>query len=260
MWIFLSKLASIVAYPLGLTIFLFLLGMLCRLAELRKFGTGLIIISVAVLITTSSPWFAVWALRSLENQYPPVSIDQTSEARLIVMLGGALALPLSPRLSAELTDSSDRILHTARLYRAGKASKIFLSGGNVFPEFHEKGESYYVAKLLVEWGVDESAIEMEIESRSTRQNALKTREYLERRGLINKSIILVTSSTHMPRAVATFRAVGINVIPSTTDISVTSQSKPSVFNWLPSLGALAGSTRAWHEYLGMWIYRMRDWA
>ena len=255
-----SKLASVVAYPLGLTIFLILIGLLCRMADLRKLGNGLIIMAVAVLSIASSPWFATWALHSLENQYPPVSIARTPEAGLIVMLGGALALPLSPRLSAELTNSSDRILHTARLYRAGKAPMIFLSGGNVFPEYHDKGESYYVAELLVEWGVDESAIEMETDSRSTHQNALNTRQYLERRGLISKKIILVTSSTHMPRAVATFRAAGINVIPSTTDISVTSQSRPTVFSWLPSIGALAGSTQAWHEYLGLWIYQMREWA
>jgi uncharacterized SAM-binding protein YcdF (DUF218 family) len=259
MWLIVSKILGYVLSPLpfslGLIIFsVFLSGFGAKRASsfFRLFG-------FCLLLFCSLPVVERNFRQGLENQYPPVSIDDTVNADLIVVLGGAIAMPSPPRLEVELHESSDRVLHAFRLYKAGKAPTIFLSAGNIVEEAGMESEAYYIASLLQEWGVPSSALVSAGGSRTTRENALETLEFLDARGLTDSLILLVTSSTHMPRALASFRAVGINAVPSTTDVSAGPSIFPGVFDFLPSIGALKGLTSIWHEYLGTWMYRSRGW-
>jgi uncharacterized SAM-binding protein YcdF (DUF218 family) len=63
----------------------------------------------------------------------------------------------------------------------------------------------------------------------------------------------------MPRALGIFRGAGINAVPVPTDFNVVSYDQPAVFNWLPSAGALSGTTEAIHEYLGIAFARWKGW-
>ena len=82
---------------------------------------------------------------------------------------------------------------------------------------------------------------------------------LKKQGVIDNPVLLVTSAIHMPRSVAVFRGVGMNVIPSPTDISILDLRNDGLFNWLPSVGALGSTSRAVHEYIGLVVYWMRGW-
>lgn len=62
-------------------------------------------------------------------------------------------------------------------------------------------------------------------------------------------VILVTSASHMPRAVALFAAEGVQVIPAPTDYRALGPPY-ALWSLLPSVGALHNSERAWYEYLG----------
>ena len=74
-----------------------------------------------------------------------------------------------------------------------------------------------------------------------------------------KSALLVTSASHMPRAMATFRRAGVPVVAATTDVSVVDSGHIDVFEWLPSADALAATTGAIREWLGYWVYRVRGY-
>ena len=58
----------------------------------------------------------------------------------------------------ELVGSSDRIRFAGQLYKAKKAKKIVIAGGNVFPQQGVRGEAFYIAQLLIEWGVPQDDI------------------------------------------------------------------------------------------------------
>ena len=62
---------------------------------------------------------------------------------------------------------------------------------------------------------------------------------------------LVTSGAHMPRAVAAFRSVGLDVIPAATDIRVVYPLYGSAVDLLPDAGALAQTTDAIKELIGL---------
>jgi uncharacterized SAM-binding protein YcdF (DUF218 family) len=78
----------------------------------------------------------------------------------------------------------------------------------------------------------------------------------------------VTSALHMPRSVALFRHLGIEVIPAPTDFTVTQAGWDNLFafepqsfliNILPNASSLGLTTNALKEYLGLIVYRMRGW-
>jgi uncharacterized SAM-binding protein YcdF (DUF218 family) len=143
-----------------------------------------------------------------------------------------------------------------RLYQAGKAPLIIVSGGNVFPQEGLRSESAYTAELLEEWGIPRDTILIEENSRSTRENALETARLLRERKL--DRALLVTSAFHMPRALATFRTAGINAIPSPSSISA-KLAYPKILDWIPSLEGLGELKRVMNEKLGILVYRRRGW-
>ena len=112
-------------------------------------------------------------------------------------------------------------------------------------------------RFLADLGVPPEAILLEGRSRNTRENALYTAEILSAEGI--DRVLLVTSALHMPRALATFRAAGIDAEPAPTDFEV--MPEPAhLMRWLPDAEALSDSTRALKEYVGWWVYRWRGWA
>ncbi|MGI9319497.1 MAG: YdcF family protein [bacterium] len=258
--ILLTKLAAFVIYPMGVITILVGLAIFMRLLGRVRTSRVLVVLSLLILVVCSVPQSAKLVASLLEDRYPPVAIAQLPSSDVAVVLGGLLAPPLKPRNQVELVDSSDRLLHAFRIYRQGKVKHVYLSGGNVFDGIVSDSESVYAQSLLEEWGVPGNRIRTDTGSRTTYQNAIETRNYLSKNGWINKPVLLITSALHMPRAVETFRAAGIKVVPVSTDIQVSESALPAVFDWLPSAGALQLTTKAWHELVGIWYYRLRGWA
>jgi uncharacterized SAM-binding protein YcdF (DUF218 family) len=74
-----------------------------------------------------------------------------------------------------------------------------------------------------------------------------------------ENVFLVTSALHMPRALGTFRAAGIEAVPAPADFEVMPETAHPL-RWMPDAEALQDSSRALKEYLGWWVYRWRGWA
>ncbi|GJL81740.1 MAG: hypothetical protein DHS20C01_13740 [marine bacterium B5-7] len=258
MWIELSKILPYLVYPLTVVIVLAVAGCLAFLMGGYRSGRILVLLSVLFLLIASNPWLASRFRAHLEQWYLPVEIESVPKSQAIVLLAGALQPPVPPRLVADLTGASDRIWQAARLYRAGRAPLVIVTGGNVFKQDDTiHSEAWYIAELLNAWGVPQSAVIIEEDSRNTHENAVFTRKILDRRGILN--ILLVTSALHMPRALATFKGAGINAIPVSVDFTVAEYRQPLVLKLLPSAGALAANTETLREYLGILIYGMRGW-
>ena len=97
---------------------------------------------------------------------------------------------------------------------------------------------------------------LEERSRNTYENALYTHQMLKEQGL--NQVLLVTSASHMRRAVAVFRTQGVEVIAAPTDLRV-SRKGFTLYQLLPTVNGLEKSTIALKEYMGWWVYRLRGW-
>jgi uncharacterized SAM-binding protein YcdF (DUF218 family) len=252
----LAKILAALLLPLDLSLALLALGLLLRLAGRRRAALSAAASGGALLWLASTPAVSGALVRRMEGKSPPVAVADSPQADVIVVLGGAVASKLPPRLTTELADASDRVLHAARLYRAGKAPVVLVSGGRLEWSAASVPESQEIAALLVEWGVPKAAIVEERDSATTRQNAVGTARILAERRL--RKVLLVTSALHMPRALAAFRRAGVDAIPTPTDFTAV-EAGFTPFSLLPDAGALQGTTAAVHEEIGLAYYGLRGW-
>ncbi len=252
MSVFLSKVFSLLVFPLSLGLFLLIAGLVLRRWRPRL-GLAATLLGLLVLWVPSTPACSAWLLGSLEAPYPPQTAEAALPADAIVVLGGGLSAPAPAHPYPDLNDAADRVLHAARLYRAGKAPRIIVSGG-ALPWLGDGGpEAPAMQALLESWGVPPEAILVEPGSQNTHQNAVETAALLDREGL--GPVLLVTSAFHMRRALATFRTAGVRAIPAPTDHTALGRAPSSLLRWFPDAEALARSTRAVKEYVGYAVYR-----
>ncbi len=259
MYSLVSKLFSLVVDPVAIVFILLISAFIIRKRHPKLFHS-LYVSAIVLLFFLSCPMTSIWLLKSLEKQHPDEGIDGINQAQAIVVLGGSLKMPGGSHHSSGITNSSDRLLVALRLYRAGKAPLVEVSGGDspLLSKARSLHEADEMKALLEEWGLPGSAILVEDRSVNSHENALFSRQLLAPRGI--QHIILVTSATHMPRAAATFRKAGFEVEAVPADFTTGWEEESPVFDWVPASAALADSEHAIHEWIGIWIYRLRGWA
>lgn len=256
-----AKIASLLIYPLGIFTLVCLAAVFLCIIGRRRLAMASILTSSLLLLVAAMPRVAHLFADSLEKQYPAQDIQSLPEVELAIVLGGLLDAPVDPRLEIELSGTTDRLHHAFRIWKAGKAKQIFITGGNVYDGYLAQSESEYAKQLLVEWGVNPSAIRIGTMAKTTQENAEEAVAFLRKQGIKPLKFFLITSALHMPRSVALFEAEGQTdsatrrweLIPVSTDILATSAIKPALFDWIPSAAALSLTTRAWHEKVGLWV-------
>ena len=255
-----SKILSLFLDPLALAIILLVCAFLVRKRRPKVFQIAYVV-TVMFLAVAACPTVEVWLTASLEGQYPDRGVDSYPSAQAIVVLGGAIRMPSTVHHGSAIIGSSDRLLMALRLYHAGKAPLVVLSGGNnplSFENVPEQSESEIMRRLLVEWGIPDAAIEVEGSSINTHENAVFSHRLLAGRGI--GRIILVTSAMHMPRAAAAYRKAGFDVVAAPADFQTGWIAPGAIFRWMPQADAIDKSSEAIHEWLGLWVYRLRGWA
>ena len=241
----LEKGVIVLVSPLGAAGFLGLLALLLAGWGRRRWSVFLGMLALA--------WLGIWSLpvashtlrAAIEAQHPPLAMDAVPRAQAIVVLGGGVLPAERPGQLPNLQEAADRVSHAARLFHAGKAPLLVLSGGSN-QAVSATSEAEAMRQVLLEWGVPAQAMVLESRSRSTRENALFTAALLQTRGM--GRILLVTSALHMPRARALFEAQGLMVTPAATDYEA--RSRFTAADWLPDAHALNGSARAFKELVG----------
>jgi len=174
----------------------------------------------------------------------------------VVVLGGMVDAAAS-RASGEteLTEEADRIVRGFELVRVGRARNVLVSAGLVAPRAGDVAEADRLAARLARWGVPPAQIAVESGSRNTRENAIEVGRIAAARGW--RTLLVVTSAAHVPRALGCFRAVGLapDVLP--VDFRAGDGAGRGI---LPRAGALAKSTGALRELFGRLVYRLAGYA
>jgi uncharacterized SAM-binding protein YcdF (DUF218 family) len=257
MYVYLSKILPVFLMPLGLAIFLLALFYLLLWMQRRRLALAAISLALTILWFSSMPVIAKKLYRALEDEYPAKALESAAVAPCAVILGGAIASTLGSSGQIELGEASDRVLAGARLHRMGKIQTILVTAGNQPWSKPGPSEAALVAELLVEWGVPVESIRLEGNSRNTRENAVNSLQILA--DLPCQNPLLITSAAHMPRALSTFKVLGINAIPVSVDQRTVDGGRLALMDFFPSAGALAMTSEAIREYMGLVVYKLRGW-
>jgi uncharacterized SAM-binding protein YcdF (DUF218 family) len=138
-----------------------------------------------------------------------------------------------------------RLAQGARLYLAERAPRVILSGGGE----GERTEARTMALGMRKFGLPQDALLLEEHSTDTMTNAQYTATLARAHGV--RSILLVTSAIHMPRASVLFRNAGMAVVEVPVPEPPSIRGDQWADRWLPSPRALWRSGRALKEYAGL---------
>jgi uncharacterized SAM-binding protein YcdF (DUF218 family) len=262
MFLFISKLLPLFIYPVGLSCLLMLFALWLSYRRSRKAYIP-ILLALVILAIAGNVQVGNRLIVSLERQYLP--LVEPPQADAIVILGGGTRNNESPRIMPDLSDRGDRLIYGAKLYQEGAAPKIILTGGRIQWYGGDSSEAESMATILELFDIPRDDMILESRSLNTHENAIFTKEILQREQL--KRILLVTSAAHMPRSLAIFRREKIDAIPAPADFMVSdrnliesSYSKQSqILSLIPTAESLDFTTQALREYIGMFIYRLRGW-
>jgi uncharacterized SAM-binding protein YcdF (DUF218 family) len=100
-----------------------------------------------------------------------------------------------------------RSVYAVRAWREGGFSEVVVSGGSLNGEVPAAER---MRDFMVSQGIPASAIMVEGESHSTRENALKSKALLDK---LPGRKVLLSSDYHMFRAARVFRKAGIDIVP-----------------------------------------------
>ena len=230
-------------YPLALTLVGLAFAALLWGLRWRRLALGAATLAIAWTIGWSIPRNSEWLRQSLEDRHVVANESDLPRADAIVVLGGGGYTWLSrPGVTLENLKYS-RLAAGARLYLAGRAPRVILSGGGE----GDNTEARNMARGMRKLGVPATVLQLEERSHDTEDNARNVGELARREGV--HSVLLVTSAVHMPRASLLFRRSGMAVV----EVPVPEPTLGGNWadQWLPSPRALWRSGRALKEYAGL---------
>ena len=255
----LYKIVKYGLYPLTWVVLLLGLAMVLALFPFSprrlRWVRQLLMSSFFLLVALSSPLVATPLIGSLESWYQPPQLTSSDRFDAIVVLGGGIEEKGSLRPTTELSSfSRNRTTCGVNFYQQGFAPTLVLTGGNSSVSDTGPQEAVEMKRWAVRLGVPDSSTMIDTEARNTYENATGAKRLLG-----PASIILVSSASHLPRAVPVFMKQGFRVMPAPCDY--VSQNLPreswdtiTPFDFIPTTGALQHTQKAVAEMAGIVIY------
>lgn len=242
-WFVSKKIMSAAIYPIGITFILVVVALILSWNHRRRVARLIFALAGLTLLVFSLGWTGHTLVKALEDEagpyVDPAKLRETG-IKYIVVLGGTAVKP--DKSPADRWDRSVlRLLEGWRLWREIPNSKLVLSGGAV---------SYADAMaVLPEWlGVPENAMILETRALDTDDEARLFEPIVG-----THPFALVTSATHIPRAMSMFRGRGMRPIACPCDFRAT-RTPPLYELCLPKADWLNDSEIALHEYYGRLFY------
>ena len=254
----LTKLLSLLLYPLGLAVLLLAAAIVLLLCRRHRAGIAVLGLDLVILCVFSSPVVADRLVGSLERDWPDVPVEEWPAADAILVLGGAFGTGNGQFVYPSAGGAVDRYWHAARLFHAGRAPRVILSGGRAPHRTGGLTEAEAGALFLADMGVPRSALILEPRALTTHAHTVELAPLLQREGV--SSVLVVTSALHMRRAMATLSGLDAQLTPVATGFTVIDEPTFRLRRLLPGVGALSRSTVAMHEYVGLLYYRVMGWA
>jgi len=238
--------------PDSLLLVLIVLAWLALLLGRHRIASRLLtVVTLPLLVLAFLPG-GEWLLLPLETRFEsqptlPEAVDG------IIVLGGATN-PLRSAIwqQPQLNESADRVTAMLALSQRFPEARAIFSGGTGSRIYPDLREAYLLPVLISDLGFAPDRFLFEADSRNTEENVRFSMELASPQAA--ETWILVTSAFHMPRAVGSFCARDLPVVPWPVD----HRTHPG-YLLTPQLqlsNNLAGLRLAIREWTGIVVYRL----
>jgi uncharacterized SAM-binding protein YcdF (DUF218 family) len=210
------------------------------------------------LVLITNPFLGNRVFHAWEADAIPMSAMKDTFDIGIVLGGYTKGGTYANRDRLEFSTAANRFTDAIQLYKRGIVRKLLISGGDgkLFGESYP--ESALAKNYLLDIGIKSEDILFEEESRNTHENALFSKQLLDKQGLTNQKILIFTSAFHIPRALACFKKVGLNTAPYPTHF-IAEQLTVQPQTWLtPSPDLIKYWEMFLKEWVGFAVYKLQE--
>lgn len=250
----LKKIIAPFFMPVPMVLVLAIVGLFCLwFTRRQKAGKVLVTFAMGLLGVLSYGQVSDMLARPLEREYLPIpDYENFKSVRWVVVLSGGASVDPELPLSTYLSEACwRRLFEGAYIHKRNPGSKLILTGRSAFEGVTPIAE--VMSEVAQEWGVKAENIIIEGKAKDTRDHAALVKEIVG-----EDRFVLVTSASHMARAMALFRGQGMEPIAAPTDYMVKNrEGRLTPQEVFPSAEALEKAERAVHEYLGIVWARVR---
>jgi uncharacterized SAM-binding protein YcdF (DUF218 family) len=213
-------------------------------------GRRALITGIALLLVLGLSPLGNIVVLPLEERFPRGELPD-DVAGILVLGGFEDARVSAGRGGLAVNESAERLTEALLLARRLPKARLIFSGGVVSFLPTDYGTAEPISRFLADAGISSERVVLESRSRNTYENAVFSRELLQPRP--GQRYVLVTAAFHMPRAVATFRAQGFDVIPWTVDYRT--RDAGDALRFFDSIhGGLERVDLAFKEWVGLAAY------
>ncbi|MFY9075222.1 hypothetical protein CRU99_00880 [Malaciobacter mytili] len=236
---FLKKLISGFLMPLPIALILLCIALF--FLHKKSYFKSKVFISISLL------WLFLFSYSPIANrllfplEYSYKALKTIPQVNYIVVLGSGHKTNEHLSITSQLnTTALNRFIEAYRLYKNLPNAKLIFSG---YGGKDKTSHAFMQEKLALELKIKKEDIITISKPKDTKEEALAIKELLK-----DEKFILVTSASHMKRAMLIFNNLNLNAIPAVTNHLAKDKadffSRPSAFN-------LYKSEVAFHEYIGI---------
>jgi len=224
----------------------------------KKDKSARIIISIAIgwFLVISTSFIPKLLVSNLENRYKVFSLQSlagNSKPVNILVLGAGFSdddrFPPNNNLSET---ALARLCEGIRIHRIIPGSTLITSAKGWENEI---SQAEVTAQAAIVLGVDSLRIKMQKKPENTWQEAEQYKQLFGD----SAQLILVTSSSHMPRAIYLFQKEGLHPIAAPANHLIKIGKHKRFWDWLPSVDNIQKMECAIHEFLGLvWAKALKN--
>lgn len=236
--------AWLMPLPLLLTFIVFSV-LLYRFSRFKRSGVILASCSFITILLLSLDPVSARLAATLESQYPSYAHQKVD---FIHVLGNGHTSVDDLPITSQLTPAAlTRTVEGVRIFKLNPTAKLIFSG---YSGGDKHSNARMNANMAIALGVPKDAIILLEEPRDTIEEAVESKAIVG-----EKSLALVTSATHMPRAMKIFSQQGLTPYPApTAHVSKISNGSMPLYHYFPRAQHLAVTERVAHEWLGLaWL-------
>lgn len=236
---FIKKLIAFFVEPLGMILLLLAIGIFNLYRNSFKKAKTYLLLSFLMLFLFSYPPFSNILVKNLEDRYPKFDADDANISYIHVLGNGNNDDETQP-LSSMVSDAGmKRVVEGVMIQKRYPNAKIIFTG---YEGDTKLPNAIVNEEIALSLGVSKDYLIVNSMPRDTKEEALFSKTVVK-----DTPFILVTSATHMPRAIKLFKDLGMNPIPAPTDFK--KEAVRSIFS-KPTATAFYNSQVAVHEHIG----------
>ena len=240
----LKKFVSFFVEPFGIVMVLFMLGIYFLYMNKQSRAKLFLVLGLSFLLLFSYPPFANILVMPLEGQYPKFEYkdyNNSQKIEYIHVLGNGHTKDKTQPISSQLSDGgTKRVLEGVIIHKNIEGSKLIFTG---YEGKTDTPNAHMNARLAVALGVNMEDMLVNGMPVDTKEEAVFAKTIIG-----EKPFVLVTSATHMPRAMHLFESLGMHPIPAPTNFH---KGEFTGYLRAPAPIYFHISSVAIHEYLGL---------